>query len=98
MLLKPTSSFLVVNFPLPSRGAAGGGGGHLPQGGQVAIDGFTQLERIGLFIELLQACLLLWAKDRTFQQTLIGRLGFIPFAAYLVAYYGFLTQMQDGLK
>jgi len=46
MLLKPTASFLVVDFPRPSRRAAGLSGGQLPQGDQLAIDGCTQLQWI----------------------------------------------------
>jgi hypothetical protein len=45
-------------LPLPSGGARGLGGSHLPQRIQLAIDRFPQLERIGVLIELLQPRLL----------------------------------------
>src|SRR5438552_16711585 len=66
--------------------------GCLPEGVQACIDFIAQQQRIGLLIERLQALLLLLTENTRRDQTLIGRLGLIPFPPYLVAFDNFFAQ------
>ena len=70
----------------------------IPEGGQTCIDLFAQQQGIGLLIEGLQPLLLLWTQHSCGQETLIGRLGFIPFAPHLVAFHRFVREMHHRLE
>ncbi len=64
----------------------------------MARDVLAQLGRIGLFVEVLQARLLLLAEHPAGQQALIGRLGRIPRAPHFVPDGCFLAQVEHWLK
>ena len=70
----------------------------IPEGGQACIDLLPQLQRIGLLIERLQPLLLLLTEHSRSPQTLIGRLGFIPFAPHLVPVHRFFAEMHHRLE
>src|SRR6266487_2746034 len=63
----------------------------VPEGGQAPINLFAQQQGIGLLIERLQSLLLLLTEHSRGEQTLIGRLGFIPFAPHLVPFHRFFA-------
>src|SRR5438034_5484109 len=63
----------------------------IPEGSQARIDLFPQQQGIGPLIESLQPLPLLWTENSCGQGTLIGRLGFIPFAPHFVPFHRFFA-------
>src|SRR5712691_6436592 len=74
------------------------GSGAVPEVLQASIDLFTQLSRVGLFIQALQPLAVWLTKHPCGEEALIGRLSLVPLASHFVSLHLLLREMHHRLE